>query len=68
MTSSHTSKKCPHCNGKNTTKLIWGYPSPELIKNKNRKDFELRGCVIDSSSKAWKCNDCSYEWGDVVYD
>ena len=63
-----TSKKCPQCKSHNIIKLIWGYPSQELIENKNHKKFELRGCVVDFDSKKWKCNDCLNEWGVINYD
>ncbi len=60
--------KCPECESQNIIELIWGYPSSELRENKNHKKFELRGCIVDSDSKKWKCNDCLNEWGDLEYD
>ena len=60
--------KCPECKSHNIVELIWGYPSQELIENKNYRKFELRGCVVDFDSKKWKCNDCQNEWGDLVDD
>ena len=58
-------KTCSHCNGTNISEIIYGLPAPEsLLKpKKEKKNVVHGGCVIDSDSPKFYCNDCRLPFG-----
>ena len=43
-------KTCPHCNGTNTSEIIYGLPAPEfLLKPKKEKKNVVHGGTYNSS-------------------
>ena len=56
---------CPNCNGTNVAEIIYGLPAPEfLLKPKDKKKNVVHGgCVIDSDSPKFYCNDCRLPFG-----
>jgi hypothetical protein len=55
--------KCPKCNGKNTCRIVWGYPSDNMMKLAEEGKIVLGGCIISDNDSMWHCIDCSNEWG-----
>lgn len=55
-------KQCPRCGSKNTVKIIYGYPSPELLFAAEEGEFKLGGCCIVMGHPEYFCNDCEHEW------
>ena len=58
-------KTCPHCNGTNTSEIVYGLPAPEFLlkPKKEKKNVDHGGCVIDSDSPKFYCNDCRLPFG-----
>lgn len=56
---------CPKCNSHKLKKIIYGYPSPELIEAYEKGEIILGGCCIEDNSPFYKCSNCGE---DVHYD
>ena len=64
------SPKCPRCESKVTVPILWGLPSPETMEEIEQSakqgtplPYAVGGCVVDSDSPVWHCNECGYQWG-----
>jgi len=54
---------CPKCKSDNVVNIIYGEPSPSLLKKSQDGEVELGGCIIDSDSPRYKCKSCMNEFG-----
>ena len=54
---------CPKCKSDNVVNIIYGEPSPSLLKKSQDGEVELGGCIIDSDSPRYKCKSCINEFG-----
>jgi hypothetical protein len=54
---------CPKCGSSNALKIVYGYPSGELMEAAGRGEVILGGCCVDDSNPAFCCKDCEYRWG-----
>lgn len=52
-------KKCFYCGSLHVAKVIYGYPSVEIME-KGR--IKLGGCAISEDSPQYHCNKCEAEW------
>ena len=54
---------CPKCKSDNVVNIIYGEPSPSLLKRSQDGEVKLGGCIIDSDSPRYKCKSCMNEFG-----
>jgi len=54
---------CPKCSSKNTCRIVWGYPSSNMMKLAQEGKVVLGGCIISDNDPMWHCLDCSNHWG-----
>ncbi|MBL4933201.1 hypothetical protein [Clostridium paridis] len=55
-------KQCPKCGSKNTLKIIYGFPSHELLLEVEAGEVKLGGCCIFEGNPEYYCKDCKCEW------
>ena len=48
---------CPSCGGE-LLPLVFGYPSPEMMKAANRGEIALGGCVLPEDPPLYECSAC----------
>jgi hypothetical protein len=53
---------CPKCQSENVLDIMYGYPSNEAIKKRDRGEIVLGGCCIDRNNPRWACDRCNYRW------
>ncbi|MBR74737.1 MAG: hypothetical protein CL872_07370 [Dehalococcoidaceae bacterium] len=70
MSSDEKAGICHNCKGKNIARFVFGLPSQEFLKEyrkeENQGKFVLGGCCVSNDDPKFVCNDCSYEWRNVV--
>lgn len=64
--------KCPRCGKERVIPIVYGLPSDEAFKQKEKGNIRLGGrCVsgfvnekgeLVSSDPRWYCKDCEWEW------
>lgn len=47
------------------SKIVYGYPSQELIMEAESGKVKLGGCCITENKPDYCCNECQYEWNKV---
>lgn len=59
---------CPKCKSTNVGKYIYGLGVMDSVATEKVRSQKwiLAGCTISSKSPKYKCNSCSYEWGNHV--
>ena len=59
---------CPKCGKKEGVKIIYGYPMPSAMKEAEKGEIHLGGCVITigGSDPQWHCNNCGHEWNKAI--
>ncbi len=63
--------RCPKCDGEGVP-IIYGYvpqtepggEKPEIVKEQERGELVLGGCVVRSGSPAWLCKKCNLRFGE----
>lgn len=56
-------KVCPFCNSKDVAKIIYGYPSGDMIMSEATGKVKLGGCLINIEySPDYHCNNCENQW------
>jgi DNA-directed RNA polymerase subunit RPC12/RpoP len=56
-------KICPYCNSKDVVKIVYGYPSGDMIMQEAAGKVKLGGCLIDIEySPEYHCNNCENQW------
>lgn len=56
-------KVCPYCNSKDVAKILYGYPSGDMIMLEAAGKIKLGGCLICMDySPQYHCNDCENQW------
>lgn len=61
-------KICPKCASKNTVKIVYGYPGPELMMKYKEGKVKLGGCVISFDNPDTYCKDCEHSFMSVSLD
>ena len=49
--------RCPRCGTDDIAKIVYGYPSDELLHSKD-ENIRLGGCVVFDDSPDWECKQC----------
>lgn len=62
MGGKYYGSKCPECGSSRTARIVYGYPSPELIEQASRGEVVLGGCVIWPEQPVRACLACGHEW------
>lgn len=58
-----TYKKCIDCGSRNVRKIVYGYPSREMMVEESLGKIKLGGCcLVIGVSPEYYCNDCNREW------
>jgi len=58
--------QCPHCKTRtNVVPSMYGYPSYDAFKMKERGEVKLGGCEVDDSSPRWHCKQCGMDFGKM---
>ena len=57
-------EKCPKCGGK-AVPICYGYPPVELMKEAEKGNVVLGGCIVGGNDPKWSCKKCRHEWGKV---
>lgn len=57
---------CPNCKSSDVGKFIYGRIFMDSVATERVKSqrWILAGCTLSSKSPRYKCNSCSYEWGN----
>ena len=63
--------RCPKCGSTDVGKFFYGLYEPDggdSILNEDIAKGRLipGGCMVDESSPRYRCNNCSYRWGNHV--
>ena len=63
--------RCPQCGSTDVGKYFYGLYEPDgrdTVLNDDIAKGRLipGGCMIDESSPRYRCNNCSYRWGNHV--
>jgi predicted RNA-binding Zn-ribbon protein involved in translation (DUF1610 family) len=53
---------CPICNKKSVVKIVYGYPSQELLDEAIKKEVVLGGCIVDEANPEFQCLQCGNQW------
>lgn len=70
---SSPAEKCPACGAQTALRIIYGYPSPELLLDARQGRVALGGCVTTvwklngkeiTFDPDWRCGDCAHKWQD----
>lgn len=61
---------CPECKSTDVGGFFYGYYHPGTNDSTDKAVEEGRlipgGCMVNSNSSKYRCNSCSYEWGNYV--
>lgn len=60
---------CPKCGSANTVPIVFGLPTPETERRKERGEVYTGGCIIPPPER-WAdhaCKDCNHEWAEESY-
>jgi hypothetical protein len=61
---------CPECKSTDVGEFFYGYYHPGTNDSTDKAVEEGRlipgGCMVNSNSSKYRCNSCSYEWGNYV--
>jgi hypothetical protein len=61
---------CPRCGSRDSVRIVFGYPSPELFEEARQGKVALGGCLIDVDNPTRECRACEHRWtaaGDSPY-
>lgn len=53
---------CPICKKRSVVKIIYGYPSQELLDEAIKKEVVLGGCIVEETSPEFHCLKCNKQW------
>ena len=52
---------CPICRSGDVARIVYGYPSDELLHSKD-DDIQLGGCVVFEGSPEFQCKHCGWNF------
>ncbi|HBN83798.1 MAG TPA: hypothetical protein DDZ89_08130 [Clostridiales bacterium] len=55
-------RRCPVCGSKNSIKIIYGYPGPEIMEKAQAGELKLGGCCLFGDDPEYYCKDCESQW------
>lgn len=53
---------CPVCHKKSGVRIIYGYPTEELVEQAEREDVILGGCIQLDGAPNRQCVNCGIQW------
>jgi hypothetical protein len=53
---------CPKCGSKVVVRIVYGYPSPELMERSNKGLVKLGGCCLFGNDPERYCKKCETEF------
>lgn len=53
---------CPVCGTNNVIEIIYGDPTEEAIKEYEKGNIELGGCMFEGDEPNLKCKNCGATW------
>ncbi|MDD2331983.1 MAG: hypothetical protein PHI68_04955 [Candidatus Cloacimonetes bacterium] len=56
-------KKCPYCGSENTIKIVYGYPSDDLVQSAIKGTIKIGGRKKEPGDPLRVCKDCGKEFG-----
>ena len=61
---------CPECNSTDVGRFVYGLRKRDSITLEDEGNGKIisAGCTLSSRSPKYRCNNCSYEWGNHVDD
>lgn len=59
---SKKKKRCPKCGSRETVRIVYGFPAPELVEEAQRGKVELGGCCMTPDQPERRCKSCGYSW------
>ncbi len=61
---------CPFCGYEDqVVRIVYGYPSPEMIEQSRRGEVALGGCCIGPDADAWYCRGCMRTFkAEAIFD
>lgn len=59
---SHRKLLCPVCDNESGVRIVYGYPSEELVKAAEQRKVVLGGCMQYLDAPKKKCIRCEHEW------
>lgn len=57
-------RTCPRCRGA-LVRIVYGFPSPELMAAVERGEFALGGCLVLGDDPARECSRCKLQFRTV---
>lgn len=51
--------RCAKCGRRERKRVVFGYPSPELIEQAQRGEVVLGGCELPPTTPTWWCEECT---------
>lgn len=58
-------RACDICGKTPARRVVYGYPSEELIKRARRGEVILGGCLIGGEDPQWLCRQCESSREDI---
>jgi hypothetical protein len=53
---------CPQCNQMAAVEIIYGFPTKRLLRQAERKEVVLGGCVVMGDDPDRRCLNCGHRW------
>ncbi|MFT7479861.1 MAG: hypothetical protein ACI80N_003168 [Gammaproteobacteria bacterium] len=53
---------CPACGSRKTIPIVYGMPGMELIKQVERGQVVLGGCLVGPDQPDRRCRECEHSW------
>ena len=59
---------CPMCGSTDVCRYLYGllYRDSVIIEKERNHEIKLGGCTLSPTNPRYKCNWCSYKWGNYV--
>lgn len=58
MSRARRPHKCPYCLSTDTVRIVYGFPSAELVEQAEREEVALGGCIVSDNDPNRTCNTC----------
>ena len=53
---------CISCGEVSAVKILYGYPSHEMMRLKKEGLIELGGCIVSGNDPNYRCKKCGHTW------
>jgi DNA-directed RNA polymerase subunit RPC12/RpoP len=54
---------CPSCGSNDVLRIMYGFPSEDMIRAEARQEIILGGCCVREGSPEYHCHSCEEEFG-----